>query len=304
MSGDGQPRERDCLAKGYATLHQVNHKQKRSAVFKTLFDILRDNWEWRSQIGHLAIFELKKRARGAVLGWAWLVIKPVIFVAVFWFALEVGLRAGSTVSDTYPYFVWLVSGLVPWFFMSDMIGTGSNVLHRYSYLVNKVKFPLSGISTLYTLSTLLINLVMFILLMIIYTLYGMPWDIYLIQVPILLLLMFVFWDMFSILTSELSGMSKDFAQLMKALSQPLFWLSGILFNMQMLAPSGFGWAADVMLFNPVTFFVTAFRDALCEKIWFWQDPVFFGSFCIVFVITLIVMALVYKRFHVEVPDAL
>lgn len=273
-------------------------------MLKTLSNILKDNWEWRTQISHLAVFELKKRARGAVLGWAWLAIKPIVFVVVFWFALEIGLRASNTTSGAYPYFVWLVSGLIPWFFMSDMVNTGSDVLHRYPYLVNKVKFPLSGISTLYTLSTLLIDSVLFVILMVIYTAYGMPWDIYLIQVPILLVLMSVFWNMVSIMNSQLSGMSKDFGQLMKALNNPFFWLSGILFNMQILGPAGFGWAADIMLFNPITFFVTAFRDALCEKVWFWEDPVFFGCFCIVFVATLIVMLLVYGHFNEEVSDAL
>lgn len=272
-------------------------------MFSTLATIIKDNWQWRKQIGHLAIFELMKQARGAVLGWAWLAVKPIVFIVVFWFALEVGLRAGDA-DTTYPYFVWLVSGLIPWFYMSDMFGTGSDVLHRYSYLVNKVKFPLSGISTLYSLSTLIVNAVLFIILFIIYAAYGMPWDIYLIQVPILMFLMFVFWNMVSILTSQLSGISKDFGQLMKALNQPLFWLSGILFNMSVLETSGFGWAANVMLFNPITFFVTAFRDALCDKIWFWENPVFFGSFVVVFVATLVAMALVYEHFHEEVADVL
>lgn len=270
-------------------------------VLKT---ILADNWHWRKQIAQLSIFELRKKARGAVLGWAWLIVKPVVFIVVFWFALEVGLRAGDANSPNYPYFVWLVAGLIPWFFMSDMINTGTDVLHRYPYLVNKVKFPLSGISTLFTLSTLIVNAVLFVLLFVIYGAYGMPWDVYLLQVPILLVLMFVFWTMVSIMTSQLSGISKDFGQLMKALSQPCFWLSGILFNMQVLEPAGFGWASNVMLFNPITFFVTAFRDALCDKVWFWEDPVFIGSFALVFVITLVVMLLVYRHFNEEVSDAL
>ena len=63
-------------------------------MLNTLATILKDNWQWRKQIGHLAIFELMKQARGAVLGWAWLAVKPIVFIAVFWFALEIGLRAG------------------------------------------------------------------------------------------------------------------------------------------------------------------------------------------------------------------
>jgi len=274
-------------------------------LLETLRTIVSDNWEWRGQIARLAVFELKKQARGAALGWIWIAVKPLVFVFVFWFALEIGLRAGrADPNATYPYFVWLVSGLIPWFFMADMLSPGSDVLHRYKYLVNKVKFPLSGISTLFTLSTLFVNVVLFIILFCIYAAYGMPFDIYLLQVPILLILMAVFWDMFSIFTSQLSGMSKDFGQLISALKQPFFWLSGIIFNMSIIAETSIGWVADLMVLNPVTFFAYAFRDAFCEKVWFWEDPMFIGGFAIVFAITFILMLVTYKHLSEEVADVL
>ena len=61
-----------------------------SVVLSTLATILKDNWEWRKQIGRLAIFELVKKSRGAVLGWAWFFIKPAMYIFCFWFALESG----------------------------------------------------------------------------------------------------------------------------------------------------------------------------------------------------------------------
>ena len=274
-------------------------------LLQTLKTILQDHWEWRGQIARLAIFDLKKQARGAALGWFWIAVKPLIFMFVFWFALEIGLRAGSADPNAnYPYFVWLISGLIPWFFMADMLNTGSDILHRYKYLVNKVKFPISGISTIYTLSNLIVTCVLFVVLFCIYAGYGMEWDIHLIQVPFIILLMGLFWNTFSIFASQLSGMSKDFAQLIKALRQPFFWLSGIIFNLDLIVQIGYGWAADIMLFNPVTFFAYAFRDAICAKVWIWEDPMFFGCFCIVFLITFIAMLFAYKHLNEEVADVL
>ena len=119
-----------------------------SVVLSTLATILKDNWEWRKQIGRLALFDLVKKSRGAVLGWAWFFIKPAMYIFCFWFALEIGLRAGNSDAGAPPYILWLCAGLIPWFFMQDMLGPGLDVLHRYSYLVNKIKFPLSGISTI------------------------------------------------------------------------------------------------------------------------------------------------------------
>ena len=271
---------------------------------KTLSTILKDNWEWRTQIFQLALFELKKRAQGAALGWIWLFAKPLVYIVVFWFVLAIGLRAERSVSGDNPYFIWLMSGIIPWFYMSSMIGGGSDVLHHYRYLVNKVKFPISGISTLYSISSLIENLILVVILMVIYSLYGMAWDIYLIQIPIAIVLMFVFWTMVSVMLSQLSGISKDFGQLIGAFQQPLFWLSGILYEFTRFAAAGYGWISNVMLFNPITFFATIFRDATYYKVWFWSDPAFVGAFAVVFLLTLVVMCFVYAHFNEEVADVL
>ena len=176
----------------------VVHCEKWGIV-GTLSEIIKEQWEWRKQIGRLALFELVKKSRGAVLSWAWFFIKPAMYIFCFWFALDVGLRSGQGMADSGngPYILWLCAGLIPWFFMQDMLGAGVDVYHRYPYLVNKIKFPLSGISTIYTGAVMIVQLMLMVVLFAIYFICGMPFDIYLLQVPVLIILMFVFWDMVS-----------------------------------------------------------------------------------------------------------
>ena len=272
-----------------------------SVVLSTLATILKDNWEWRKQIGRLALFDLVKKSRGAVLGWAWFFIKPAMYIFCFWFALEIGLRAGNSDAGSPPYILWLCAGLIPWFFMQDMLGPGLDVLHRYSYLVNKIKFPLSGISTIFSGATLIVELMLMVALFVIYFACGMPLDVYLLQVPILLVLMFLFWNTVSILFSQLSAMSKDVKNLMSAMSTPFFWLSGVLFDVKDIH---IGWVQTMLDFNPITFFVTAFRGAFYDKTWFWNDPSACVGFVVVFAITLLAALFVYKKFNEEVCDVL
>ena len=272
-----------------------------SVVLSTLATILKDNWEWRKQIGRLALFDLVKKSRGAVLGWAWFFIKPAMYIFCFWFALEIGLRAGNSDAGAPPYILWLCAGLIPWFFMQDMLGPGLDVLHRYSYLVNKIKFPLSGISTIFSGATLIVELMLMVALFVIYFACGMPLDVYLLQVPTLLVLMFLFWNTVSILFSQLSAMSKDVKNLMSAMSTPFFWLSGVLFDVKDIH---IGWVQTMLDFNPITFFVTAFRGAFYDKTWFWNDPSACVGFVVVFAITLLAALFVYKKFNEEVCDVL
>ena len=129
----------------------------------------------------------------------------------------------------------------------------------------------------------------------------MPVDVYLLQVPILLLLMFLFWDVVSILFSQLSAMSKDVKNLMGAMSTPFFWLSGVLFDVKGIH---IGWIQVLLNFNPITFFVTSFRGAFYDKTWFWNDTAGCIGFAVVFVVTLLAALFVYKKFNEEVCDVL
>ena len=270
-------------------------------MLETLRTILKDNWEWRSQIANLSIFELRKKSRGAVLSWSWFFIKPAMYIFCFWFAIEVGLRAGNTAEGAPPFILWLCAGIIPWFFMSDMLNQGTNILRRYPYLVNKIKFPLSGISTIFVSATMIIQLVMQAVLLVIYFVCGQPLDIHLIQIPFLLLLLFVYWDMFSILFSQLSAMSKDVHNLMQALSTPLFWLSGVLFDIRNVENQ---LIQTLMDYNPVTFFATSFRCVYYDRMWIWEETSMCIGFAIVFVVTFIFMLLAYKRLNEEVADVL
>lgn len=270
-------------------------------MLSTFLTILKDNWEWRKQIGSLAIFELVKKSRGAALSWGWFFIKPCMYIFCFWFALEIGLRVGSTDAGSPPYILWLCAGFIPWFYMQDILNIGIAVINRYPYLVNKIKFPLSAISAIYSSATMLVEFMLMALLFVVYFACGMSLDVYLLQIPILLLLMFVFWNMVSILFSQLSAISKDVSNLMKALSTPFFWLSGVIFDVQSIS---IGWIQALLYFNPITFFVSAFRGAFYDKTWFWNNLEMCGGFALVFVLTLLSMLFVYKSFNEEVADVL
>lgn len=267
----------------------------------TLVNIIRSQWERREQIFSLAMFDLRKQARGTVLGPAWLFIKPIVYIAVFWFALEIGLRSGSSSNNEAPYILWLMGGLIPWFYIQTMLGTGCNVFARFKYLVNKIKFPLSGIPTIFAIAEMVIHLGLVLLLLAVYFLFGQPLDWYLLQIPVAIVLMFVFFYMFSLTASLLSTISKDFKNLIVTLSTPLFWLSGIIFNVYDL---GIGWLETILMFDPITFVASMFRCAVYDKIWIWENPMAVIGFAIVFAAMLVTMLVVYKRTREEVPDVI
>ena len=87
----------------------------------------------RKLIMNLAKNDFKTKYAGSYLGIVWAFVQPIVTILVYWFVFSVGLKAGN-VSD-YPFVLYLVSGIVPWFFFQDALNGGTNALMEYNYLV-------------------------------------------------------------------------------------------------------------------------------------------------------------------------
>ncbi len=184
--------------------------------------------------------------------------------------------------------------------MSDILNKGINCIRSHGYLVNKVKFPISVIPTFDTLSSLIPHTLLLVIFCIIYVcIYGL--NIHLLQLPIVYLLMFLYFTTLSLGFSLLSAVSRDFLNLVKAFTTAIFWLSGIIWNIHTL---GVGWIREILLFNPVTFFAEAYRDVFIYQRWFWNNSLPFVCFLLVFLITLIFSLWIYRKAKEDVGDML
>lgn len=262
--------------------------------------IIREHIEWRRQIFKLAKSDIIKTYSGAALGWIWALVKPTITLFVFWFAFSVGLRQGGDVAG-FPFVLWLMAGLLPWFYMSEMITQGAGSIRRYKFLVTKMKFPISTIPTFVSMSKLVVHLGLLVIVVVIFVLTGHIPDIYYLQLPFYMLLMFIFFVQWSLFSGMLSAISKDFYNLVKSLVQAIFWLSGILWDVNNI---GNDLLQTVLMFNPITFFATGYRNVFVYRTWFWEEPMALVYFMIVLVLMTIGAAWSYKKLIKEIPDVL
>ena len=266
----------------------------------TVIDIIREHLDWRRQIFKLAKADLVKTYSGAALGWAWAIIKPAVTIFIYWFAFSSGFRESKGI-EGYPFFLWLLAGIVSWFYISEMVSQGASAMRTYKHLVTKMKFPISTIPTFVSLSKLVIHLILISVTVAIFIIAGETPTIYILQLPVYMLLMFMFctgWYMFA---SMLGAVSVDFINLVKAFMTALFWLSGIMFNMAAMDSKA------VQIFfrlNPISFTVEGYRNCFIHHKWFWQEP----KWMLVYLCELAVMWILaiwsYKRLKKEIPDIL
>ena len=93
----------------------------------------------RRLIYKLAKNDFKTRYAGSVFGTVWAFIQPLVTIAVYYFVFGFGLRGGQS-DGNFPFVLYLVTGIVPWFFFQEALMGGTSSLIEYSYLVKKVIF--------------------------------------------------------------------------------------------------------------------------------------------------------------------
>ena len=185
--------------------------------------------------------------------------------------------------------------------MGDMITLGTSCIRRYSYLVNKMKFPVSTIPTFVSLSNFFICIILIVIVIAIFWIMGYPPDIYLLQLPFYLLLTFIFFTLWSLFASFIGAMSKDFVNLVKSFVMAIFWLSGILWDADAVTIL---WLRRFLMLNPVTFLVTGFRNCFINKVWFWEQPKRLIYFAILTGILLILAIWSHRKLRKDISDVL
>ena len=266
-----------------------------------MLSIIKENIKHIPQILKLAKSEVVRTYKGSALGSLWAIIKPSFLIFIYWFAIELGLRGNRSISGGYPFIIFLVAGIVPWFFISDAISDGAKSIRSHKYLVTKMPFPVSTIMTFVTLSKLYVNIGITAIVYIILLFCGYMPSLHNIQILFYMPLMFIFFTALSWITAPLSCISKDFENLVKTIITAIFWLSGIIWDPYSLQE---GLLKKMILLNPVTYFVNGYRNTFIYHKWFFETPYETIGFCIILILVIVSGSLVYNRLRKRILDVL
>lgn len=262
-------------------------------------------WHNRKLIFQLAKNDFKTKFAGSYLGIIWAFIQPIVTVLVYWFVFQKGLKSGginTSAGITVPFVLWLVAGLVPWFFFSDALNGGTNALIEYSYLVKKVVFKISILPIVKVLSALFVHLFFIIFTLCLYAGYRYFPDLYTLQILYYSFCTFILVLGLSYATCALVGFFRDLTQIINIVLQVGVWMTPIMWNIEtMELPAGL---ITVFKLNPMYYVVAGYRDALINKVWFWENPGLTVYFWIFTVIVFGVGMIIFKRLKVHFADVL
>lgn len=208
--------------------------------------------------------DFRQRYLGSYLGILWAFIQPSITVLIFWFVFQVGFK--SMPMNNFPFILWLVCGMFPWFFLSESIQSAANSVIESAFLVKKIVFRVELLPIVKIISALVVHLFFVGVLFLMFGAYGYPPTIYNLQIIYYFFAMICLTLGLSWLTSSLTVFLRDLRQFVAMMLQFGFWGTPIFWNIKML-PEQF---QPILKLNPAYYLVEGYRQSFIYHEWFWE----------------------------------
>lgn len=248
---------------------------------------------------NLAKNDFKTRFAGSYLGIIWAMIQPVVTIAVYWFVFQVGMRSGDMIS--YPFIIWLVAGLVPWFYFSEALSGGTNAMIEYSYLVKKVVFKIDILPLVKIISALFVNSFFILVAVVICWAYGYTPSLYTLQLLYYLVCMILLVVGLVYLTSAVVVFFRDLSQIIVIVLQVGIWATPIMWVAELyLNPT----LHSILMLNPMYYIVDGYRDSLLGVEWFWEKPLWTIYTWGFIIVMLLIGTRVFKKLKIHFADVL
>ena len=254
----------------------------------------------RHLIWKLAKNDFKKRYAGSYMGAVWALVQPVVTVLMYYIVFEKLMGNPGRGDDSAPFVLFLTAGLVPWFYFTEALNSGTNALLEYNYLVKKVVFKISVLPIIKIIAATFIHVFFVFVLLVVAACYGYFPTIYTLQIVYYSVCLFMFVLALCYSTCAIVVFFRDLVQIINIVLQIGMWATPILWNMDALGPV---WVT-VLKLNPLVYIVNGYRDAVYGQRWFWQDFFSMMYFWIVTVVLFGVGAAVFKRLKVHFADVL
>ena len=265
---------------------------------RALFSLLKNLFDSRYLLWQMTKQDFRQRYIGSYLGIFWAFIQPTITVLIFWFVFQVGFK--SVPVDNFPFILWLVCGMIPWFFFNDSILGATNSILANAFLVKKVVFRVSLLPMIQLSSALLVHLFFIVVLFLMFAVYGYWPSIYNLQVFYYLFAMLCFSFGLSLITSSLVVFLKDVGQAVAMLLQFVFWGTPIFWSLKMI-PEQYH---IFLKLNPLYYIIEGYRNSFIYHEWFWNLGYTTEYFWLVTIFVVLLGAMIFRRLRPHFADVL
>jgi len=203
--------------------------------------------------------EIKGKYSNSFLGYTWTVLEPALLSAVYYFLF---IMIADDPDPLYP--VWVIIGVIIWSCFGKCLQSTVTSLTRNASTIHLVYFPRMIFSFASVGSTIWITVMSSIVcipLLVAYDI-GLSWQ--LLFVPLAIILAAFNAIGLGLLLAPTNCVNRDIEHLIRFIVRAGFFLSPVMWTWDMALKRG--WAADVVLWNPMVFPITLARDGFLGKV--------------------------------------
>lgn len=246
--------------------------------------------------------ELREQYAGSLLGVAWSIVQPLLFILLYWWVFAAVFRTrfpeDSALAGT-PFIVFLLSTLLPWFAFQEGVSRAAGSIVNRRDMVRKVHFPVQVFPLAAAAAAFLVHGFSYILFLCGLALWrGGLFSTTLIAVPLLLGLQFVATAGLGLALATFTVYLRDTVQVLGLLLTMMFYTAPVLYPL-MLVPERFH---SVVRLNPFTIFAEAYHDVVLVGVW--PAPMALAGLVVFAAGTLIVGISLFRRLEPGFADVL
>lgn len=178
---------------------------------------------------------VEERYKGSFLGIVWSIAQPLMMLAVYTFVFSTVLKAKTMLGgagDNIPFSLFLLCGMAVFGIFSESVNASCATIICNQNLVKKVVFPLEVLPASKVFSTIILNLIWFVLLflgMLVFV-HKLYWTMLLL--PLILIPLTLMTLGFSFMAASLSVYIRDCQYLIGVLLQVMFFMSPVFYSLQ------------------------------------------------------------------------
>lgn len=210
-------------------------------------------YESRNILKSLVVKNFIGRYRYSVLGFGWNFIMPIVLLFVYYIAFD-QIRA-IPIPD---FWIYLASGLFPFHFLIANLTGGSGCIVGNAGMVKKMYFPREIIVLSQVISTFMIMLIGYVVILVAVLVSGYGFGTSIIMLPVVFILTFIFTLGFVLLFSAITVYIRDVQYFLTSISVVFFFLTPMYFVSESIT----GLFSIVVSLNPFTYFIESFHDLL------------------------------------------
>lgn len=198
-------------------------------LVKSVKTVINENLSNRRRLVRLAVYDLKNKNGGTVLGFLWNFLNPAFQILIYWFVFAVGLRQGSDIGGV-PYIVWLIAGIVPWFFMSSCMLESDTSILSFSSVLKRMTFPMAVVPVKTVAANFMTHFITVIIAFIIVAASGVNAGNQLWQMLYYMFAAVFFLISYALIGSSVTVIFRDYHNIFSFVIRMIFFISPAMWN--------------------------------------------------------------------------